>query len=482
MTEPTHKPAPLAPIFLSIPRNVILGLCAGAILGAVLALASAGLYSGGMRRVMLAYLVAFAFVLSLSLGSLFFVLMQHLMRAGWGVLVRRPAEIFGLNAISVAILFLPIAWWVLDGSGRLYPWAARNTNSQTQPAHESAPLVPTAFTQAEQSLSPANAPHNSSPESVLNHAHAAPAASDQPEPSAAHHSTDSLYVHQTVDSLTRSKQSWLNPIVYLLRSALFFAVWIGIAGFYFVRSRHLDHVGGDRDTRRMEWWAGACVFAFGITLTYAAFDMLMSLDPHWYSTIFGVYFFAGCAVGGLSLNLLCVLLLQQLKIIPSIVSEEHRRDLGRLLFTFVFFWGYIAFSQYMLLWYANMPETTRWFVIRGASMAEGYSNSWGYLLVLLLFGHFIIPFLGIMSRHVKSNRRAMIFWTSWLLVMHYLDLIWLVMPELGLQLTIGLPEVGTLLFVGCVYLLGASLIATRTSMIPTGDPRLAASLAMTEMY
>lgn len=482
MTEPNQEPTALAPVFLSIPRNVILSLCAGAILGAVLTLASTGLYSGGMRRVMLAYLVAFAFVLSLSLGSLFFVLIQHLMRAGWGVLVRRPAEIFGLNALSVAILFLPIAWWVLDGSGRLYPWAARDTNSQALAAEESRPPTPVVFGRAEHDLNAANAPSSTAPENVLNEAHAAPTENHRPQPHAAHDSTHSLYVHHAVDSLTRSKQSWLNPAAYLLRSAVFFAVWIGIASFYFVRSRHLDHVGGDRDTRRMEWWSGVCVFAFGITLTYAAFDMLMSLDPHWYSTIFGVYFFAGCAVGGLSLNLLCVLVLRQLHIIPPIVSEEHRRDLGRLLFAFVFFWGYIAFSQYMLLWYANVPETTRWFVVRGASMAEGYSNSWGYLLVLLLFGHFIIPFLGIMSRHVKSNRRAMMFWTGWLLVMHYLDLVWLIMPEIDSRLTFGLPELGTLLFVVCFYLLSASLIATRTSLIPTGDPRLAASLAVTEMY
>ncbi|MCC7337388.1 MAG: hypothetical protein IT422_20045 [Pirellulaceae bacterium] len=476
MTKPTQKSAAPAPIFLSIPRKVILGLCAGAVLGAVLALLSAVLYSGGMRRVMLAYLVAFAFVLSLSLGSLFFVLIQHLMRASWGVLVRRPAEIFSLNVISVAILFLPIAWWVVDGSGQLYPWAKRDTGAQLQHAGEGSQLTPIAFAQVEESVTEANASHSHSPEGVPREPHTTSTAE------APHNSTDSLYIHQTVDSLTRSKQGWLNPGAYLVRSVVFFGVWIGIATFYFVRSRNLDRVGGVSDTRRMEWWAGVSVFAFGITLTYAAFDMLMSLDPHWYSTIFGVYFFAGCAVGGFSVNLLSILVLQQLGILPSIVSEEHRRDLGRLLFAFVFFWGYIAFSQYMLLWYANVPETTRWFVVRGASMAEGYSNSWGYLAVLLLFGHFIIPFLGIMSRHVKSNPRAMLFWAGWLLLMHYLDLVWLVMPELSPRLTIGLPEVGTLLFVTCAYLLGASLIATRTSIIPTGDPRLGASLAVTEVY
>lgn len=435
----------LRPIYLSIPRKIILSLVILATIGAALSLAGAGLYAGGTRRVLLAYLVAFAFVLSLSLGSMFFVLLQHLMRAGWGVLVRRPAEIFSLNIVTVAILFLPIVFSVFAGNGQLYPWATDDASQQhasVDPAHGT-PLV------------------------LVDNQHDL-------------HST--LYVHQTVDELTRSKQVWLNPTFFAIRGAFFFAIWIAIAWFYFQRSRHQDSSDSDRDTRRMEWWAGVCTFAFGITLTYASFDFLMSLDPHWYSTIFGVYYFAGCAVGGFSTILLCVLLLERWGVMTSLLSDEHHRDLGRLLFAFVFFWGYIAFSQYMLIWYANMPETTRWFVVRGASMAEGFGNSWGYLLVFLLLGHFIVPFLGIMSRHIKTSQRAMIFWTVWLLVMHYFDLYWLVMPELGPGFTFGLPEIGTLLLVVCCYLLGASLIATRTSLVPVGDRRLDASRAITDAY
>lgn len=459
MTHHENQPTPSA-IYFSVPRKVALSLGGAAIAGAALALLSAVLYSGGMRRVLLAYLVAFAFVLSLSLGTLFFVLLQHLMRAGWGVLVRRPAEVFGLNIVTVAALFLPILLSVVSGNGTLYPWANNTNDGESHHASDLAHAVrPVAVALGEDTRE-----------------------MDEPHDNALHSATDYLYVHQTVDDLTRSKQSWLNPTFFTIRGVLFFAIWITMAWFYFSRSRHQDIAGGEDDARKMEWWAGVCTFAFGISLTYAAFDLLMSLDPHWYSTVFGVYFFAGCAVGGFSTILLSVLLLERLKIIPGLLSGEHHRDLGRLLFAFVFFWGYIAFSQYMLLWYANVPETTRWLVVRGASMAEGFGNSWGYLLVILLFGHFIIPFMGIMSRHVKSNPRAMVFWTVWLLVMHYFDLYWLVMPELGPHFTIGLPELGTLLFVVASYLLGASLIATRTSLVPVGDPRLSASAAITDAY
>jgi hypothetical protein len=263
----------------------------------------------------------------------------------------------------------------------------------------------------------------------------------------------------------------------------YFLVWVVIAGWYFGRSRRLDRTAnGVGATRQMEWPAGLAAIAFGLTLTFAAFDLLMSLDPHWYSTMFGVYFFAGCALGGLALNLLTLLLLDRWGVFPVSLSQEHRRDLGRLVFAFVFFWGYIAFSQYMLLWYANVPETTRWFVVRGASQATGFENSWGGLLLVLLFGHLFIPFFGIMSRHIKGSARAMLFWTVWLLVLHYLDLYWLVMPELGAGFTIGPLEIGSLLLVGSVYLLGASLLATRTALIPVGDPRVNESLRITEAY
>lgn len=447
MTEPDKEPPNVSPKYLSVPRNAMLVLVGGAGAGLLLALLSAATYSGGSRRLLLAYLVAVAFALSLSLGSIFFVLVQHLTRAGWGVLVRRPAEILGLNIVTVAILFLPIAWSVATGSGNLYPWAQPRLTDQ---------------------------PH-------LTHVVDSSKANDRSVDHHDHRDAE-LYVHQTVDDLTRSKQGWLNPGWYLCRAGLFFAVWTLIAGYFFFRSRRQDEVDGYEDTRRMESWSGPAAIAFGVTLTFAAFDLLMSLDPHWYSTIFGVYYFAGCAVGGLSSILLSVLLLEHYRIFPAVLSDEHRRDLGRLLFAFIIFWCYIAFSQYMLLWYANVPETTRWLVVRGASLAEGYTNSWGYLLVFLLLGHFFIPFFGIMSRHVKSRRGTMVFWTAWLLIMHYFDLYWIVMPEFGSHFTIGLPELSTLLFVACVYLLGASVIATRTSLVPTGDPRLRPSLAITAAY
>jgi hypothetical protein len=461
-----------SPGYLSFSKNTILGMVGTAIGGGIAATLASSMYTNGQQRVMLAYLIALAFVLSLSLGSLFFVLIQHLTRAGWAVLVRRPAEVFAMNIVTVAILSVPILWNAFSGEQSIYPWARGPALSNSQSKHYGSPTATTSVALV------------ANPSSIHEPAAATLAIdrSDSEDSHAVESGTSHLYVHQTFDSLTASKTGWLNPPFFLVRFLVYFALWSLIAGFYFQRSKHQDTVGGVDDTRKMEFWSGPAMFLFGITLTYAVFDLLMSLDPHWYSTIFGVYYFAGCAIGGFAVSLLSWLILTRIGSAPAKISDAQFRDLGRLLFAFVFFWGYIAFSQYMLLWYANIPETTRWWVVRGASLAEGYRNSWGIVLVILLFGHFIIPFLGFMSRHVKGNRNAMIFWTVWMLVMHYVDLYWLVMPEFRSSIVFGLPEIGTLAFVGGCYLIGASYIATRTALLPIGDPRFEDSLAIRDAY
>lgn len=445
----------LTPTYLSFSKRAVIGMFATAILGGLGAIGGATLYTDGLRRISLAYLIALAFVLSLSLGSLFFVLIQHLTRAGWGVVVRRPAEVFALNIITVGLLSIPILISVHSGNNSIYPWARTVVSEDSQTSG-----------------------HTSHSEAQTNHLAAdhADQTSHDDDPRA------HLYVHQKFDSLTASKTDWLNPSAYTARFAIYFALWTTLAVYYFRHSRSQDETGDINNTILMERWAGPAVLVFALSLTFAAFDLLMSLDPHWYSTIFGVYYFAGCAVGGFSVSLLSWLVLARIKKLPTEISSAHFRDLGRLLFAFIFFWGYIAFSQYMLLWYANIPETTRWWAVRGASLADGMTSSWGVVLVVLLFGHFIIPFLGIMSRHVKDHRRAMIFWTIWMLCMHYVDLYWLVMPELRGSVAFGLPELGTLLLVGGLYAIGASYFATRTSLIPIGDPRFRASTGVSDAY
>jgi hypothetical protein len=347
-------------------------------------------------------LVAFCFFLSISLGALFFVALQHACRAGWSVSVRRVAEILATNALVMAVLFLPILVPLVFGSTSLYEW------------------------------------------------------------------TDASIVQG--DEVLEGKRPYLNVPFFALRAILFFGVWGGLSWFFWRRSLQQDGSGDPELTLRMERISYPALLLFAITITFASFDWLMSLTPHWFSTIFGVYYFGGAVVGFLSVTILALLALQGSGRLSSTVNTEHYHELGKLLFGFVIFWGYIAFSQYMLIWYANIPEETMWYLPR-------QQGPWITVSLLLLVGHLFVPFFGLMSRHVKRNRAMLGFWAGWLLVLHWLDVYYLVMPEVESEgLPLGLIDLGCVVGVGLLYLAGALVIAGQRALIPLRDPRLGESL------
>ena len=148
------------------------------------------------------------------------------------------------------------------------------------------------------------------------------------------------------------------------------------------------------------------ILLFGFSLTGFVFDWIMSLNPHWFSTIFGVYFFAGCMLSALSAIVLLSLTLKQRGLIGGAINHDHYHDLGKLMFAFTFFWGYIAFSQYMLIWYANLPEETQFYSPR-------LIGNWTVITLVLLFVHLLIPFPGLLSRHVKRKNSVIAFWAVW---------------------------------------------------------------------
>jgi hypothetical protein len=192
-----------------------------------------------------------------------------------------------------------------------------------------------------------------------------------------------------------------------------------MALWYWRQSTAQDESRDAKLTEKMQARSAPAMVAYGLTVTLAAFDLLMSLDPRWYSTIFGVYFFAGATIACFSSVIIAVNLLHRGGHLLRGVTVEHFHDLGKFLFCFVFFWGYIAFSQYMLLWYANIPEETEWLRRHGATTVRGDMNGFTAVAVILLFGQLLIPFGGLLSRHVKRNRKALLFWAIWVLVFHW---------------------------------------------------------------
>ena len=161
---------------------------------------------------------------------------------------------------------------------------------------------------------------------------------------------------------------------------------------------------------------------FAVTITLAGVDLIMSLNPHWYSTMIGVYLFSDAVLGSLVAITLLALVLQACGRLRGAVTVEHYHDLGKLTFGFVIFWGYIAFSQYMLIWYANMPEETQFYMPRQI-------GPWAAVSLALIVVHFVLPFVGLMSKHVKRRLPVLAFWLVWLLAAHAFDLFWLIMPN-----------------------------------------------------
>ncbi len=204
---------------------------------------------------------------------------------------------------------------------------------------------------------------------------------------------------------------------------------------------------------------------FALTTTFAAFDWLMSLDAHWYSTIFGVYIFSGCVVAFLSFLILVVLALRRNGILVEAITVERLHDLGRLLFAFVVFWAYMAFSQYFLIWYANIPEETIWFLHR-------WEGSWKAVSLLLVIGHFVVPFFILITHAAKRSGIMLAVMASWMLFMHWVDLHWVIMPTLhheGFHLS--WMDFSAFIAVGgiCVWAFWAR--AARHPLVPVGDPR-----------
>jgi len=277
-----------------------------------------------------------------------------------------------------------------------------------------------------------------------------------------------------LDPILQGKQPYLNPGFFYLRTAVFLLSWAAIGYWFRKRSLAQDSEGGSRITRTLQSASAPAIAWFAVSLTFFSFDWIMSLDPHWYSTVFGVYIFGGSFMASLALIILLVLILQRGNLLTNMVNSEHLHDLGKLMFGFVVFWAYIAFSQFMLIWYANIPEETIWY-------AHRLHHGWEFVTVFLALGHFVIPFFVLISRTTKRNKPVLFGATVWLLLMHYLDLYWLVMPVFSEGFHPHLLDLLTLLGVGGLFSAVLISLMVGQALIPTRDPRLAESLSFENM-
>ncbi len=358
------------------------------------------------KRAAFAYLVAFAYAVSLSVGSLFVLMIGYAVNAAWMSVLRRVCEAVALGVIPLALLFIPLALCL----EHLYVWA---------------------------------------------------------DPPAGLPSELSARIHH--------QQAYLNRGAFVARGGGYFVVWIACALLLRIWSRRRERAASlapttPRSLARERGFACALLPLVSLAITFAAFDWLMSLTPAWFSSAFGIYYFAGGFVGALAL----ISVLAQRGVrrgeLREVVTGHHFHALGRMVFAFTIFWAYVAYFQVFLISIADKPGEVTFYLAR----LQGGFRALSYLLMV---GHFALPVLLLFPKRVKFSGRYVALLSGWLLAMHWVDLYWLVVP--AFQPTRAVPswlDLAALLAVGGATACFCSLVQRGVPWVSGGDPLLEAGI------
>ncbi len=272
------------------------------------------------------------------------------------------------------------------------------------------------------------------------------------------------------DPILLGKQAYLNQGFFIIRLVAFFAIWIYFAKVLVGRSLKQDETGDESLTKKN--LATSVVFLLLFSITYSLFsvDTLMSLEPHWFSTIFGVYTFAGMFQSSMAFMILIALYLVKKGVVKNLINDEHIHDLGKFLKAFTVFWAYIAFSQFILIWYANLPEETIFYYHRS-------HGAWAAISLSLIVFKFVVPFIALLPRWAKRTPGHLAAVCVLVLIMQYVDLYWLVYPNYSDEAAhFSFVEIGTFMgFLG-LFLFSTMRFLSKNKVIPVKDPRLQEAL------
>jgi len=270
------------------------------------------------------------------------------------------------------------------------------------------------------------------------------------------------------DKIMEAKSAYLNTPFFVVRVIIVLLLWCFFYWIITKNSRKQDSIQDQLLTKRNITLSVIFIPIFAITITLIAVDWVMSLESKWFSTIFGVYLFAGVVLCSLGVLTLSAIKLKEKGYLHSAIGKDHFYSLGTLMFAFTVFWGYIAFSQYMLMWYGNLPEETFWFMQR-------WDGGWKIVSILLIITHFIVPFFALISYEAKTNIKRLKFMSIWILCVHFLDMYWLIMPSMSRNNHAysfsWIDFVYPLLFIG-VLILVFNKMAEKINLVPVGDPKL----------
>jgi hypothetical protein len=288
-----------------------------------------------------------------------------------------------------------------------------------------------------------------------------------------HHLYEWMNIPSGKEATLDSKRAYLNWNFFVVRAIVFF-------GFFIIASQLLRRfsVRQDKDGNpKFTIWLRKIAFAslpmFALFLSFGAFDWLMSLNYRWFSTMFGVYIFAGAAGSSMSLLVLVITALRSAGYLRDVVTVEHYHIMGKWMFAFCVFWAYIGFGQYMLIWYANMPEETQYFITRN-------TESWWAMSMFLVIGRFFGPFAILLLRSIKKHPHQLCYVGGWVVCMQMLDMYIVILPALhGTGVHVSIWDFVSVIAMGATLGFVYLQIVTRTSLFPMRDPRLIESLKLT---
>ncbi|MEO6873594.1 MAG: hypothetical protein ABI222_02105 [Opitutaceae bacterium] len=383
---------------------------------------AAAVFSPDAHGPVLSYLVGVTFWTAAAIGMLMMIFIHHVTDAFWSVVIRRQWE-HGLAAFKwLLVLFIPLIVISWLKPGIVWAWM--------DPHH----------------IMPGHGPVGS-------------------------------------DVIYQKKAGFLNLDMFTIMTVGFFLLWIWLAARVRKASFMQDVDGNPNWTRKNRVTSAAGIIIGALTLTFAAFYWIKSLEYHWFSTMYGVWFFANCARAALCFGVLIMVWLYHRGDYRGIMNEDHFHAIGQMMLAFTVFWAYVTFSQYFLIWNANVPEETFWYNLRELNL-NGQTNQWWYVGLLLLFGHFVIPFCALLSYRYKVTPHLLRRIALWVLLIILIDLCYNALPALKDAqgnpepfLTLNLLWVLTsTIGVGgiCVWAYLRSFATTK--LLPIHDPRLGESL------
>ncbi len=268
------------------------------------------------------------------------------------------------------------------------------------------------------------------------------------------------------DKLLQHKQGYLNVSFFWIRTGGYFAIWFLLSYLINKWSKEQDKSGNEKLTDRIRRISGPTLLLYVITVSFAAIDWVMSLDPHWFSTIFGFIFVIGQALLTLAFAIVAVSLLSGYKPLSDFLQTKHFHDLGNLMLAFVMLWAYITLSQFIIIWSANLPEEIPWYLRR-------LTGGWEWLALLIVIFHFFLPFVILLSRRTKQNIQVLGKVALAMIFMRLVELFWIVAPNFHPEkLSLHWMDVLAPLGIGGVWIAAFLWQLKGHALLPLQDPRL----------